>query len=78
MVCCHHVYTFSSKGSDVFSSPINFGAAFTRLKMYARFLASIGINAISLNNVNVRGLGTSLIVSPYIEKVGEISKLLFS
>ena len=56
-------------GTDIFRND------FTRLKMYARFLASIGINAISLNNVNVRGLGTSLIVSPYIEKVGEISKL---
>ncbi|WP_223804485.1 alpha-glucuronidase [Lactococcus kimchii] len=48
---------------------------FTRLEMYGRFLASIGINAISLNNVNVRGLGTNLIVSPYIEKVGEIARL---
>ena len=56
-------------GTDIFRND------FTRLKMYARFLASIGINAISLNNVNVRGLGTSLIVSPYIEKVGEIAKL---
>lgn len=56
-------------GTDIFRND------FTRLKMYARFLASIGINAVSLNNVNVRGLGTSLIVSPYIEKVGEISKL---
>lgn len=56
-------------GTDIFRND------FTRLKMYARFLASIGINAISLNNVNVRGLGTSLIVSPYIKKVGEIAKL---
>jgi alpha-glucuronidase len=56
-------------GTDIFRND------FTRLEMYARFLASIGINAISLNNVNVRGLGTNLIISPYIEKVGEIAKL---
>lgn len=51
---------------------------FTRLEMYGRFLASIGINAISLNNVNVRGLATNLIVSPYIDKVKEIAKLFSS
>ncbi len=51
---------------------------FARLEMYARFLASIGINAISLNNVNVRGLATNLIVSPYIDKVREIAHLFSS
>ncbi|MCT1191286.1 alpha-glucuronidase [Lactococcus lactis] len=56
-------------GTDIFRND------FTRLEMYARFLASIGINAISLNNVNVRALGTNLIISPYIEKVGEIARL---
>lgn len=56
-------------GTDIFRND------FTRLEMYARFLASIGINAISLNNVNVRALGTNLIISPYIEKVGEIASL---
>ena len=56
-------------GTDIFRND------FTRLEMYARFLASIGINAISLNNVNVRALGTNLIISHYIEKVGEIASL---
>lgn len=56
-------------GADIFRND------FMRLEMYARFLASIGINAISLNNVNVRALGTNLIISPYIEKIGEIAKL---
>ena len=56
-------------GTDIFRND------FTRLEMYARFLASIGINAISLNNVNVRALGTNLIISPYIEKVGEIARI---
>ncbi|QDK70965.1 alpha-glucuronidase [Lactococcus protaetiae] len=59
-------------GTDIFRND------FTRLEMYGRFLASIGINAISLNNVNVRGLGTSLIISPYIEKVSEIAKIFSS
>jgi alpha-glucuronidase len=48
---------------------------FARLKWYARFLASVGVNALSLNNVNVRGLASALIVPPYIDQVRQIADL---
>lgn len=46
-----------------------------RVIMYARMLASVGINAISLNNVNVRGKATSLIVEPYLAGVKELANI---
>lgn len=46
-----------------------------RVEMYARMLASVGINAISLNNVNVRGLGTRLITYPYLKGVQELAEI---
>ncbi|MDR2661307.1 MAG: alpha-glucuronidase [Lactobacillaceae bacterium] len=48
---------------------------FNRIEWYARLLASVGINAISLNNVNVRGLATRLIVHPFIDDVAKIAKI---
>lgn len=44
-----------------------------KLITYARMLASVGINAISLNNVNVRGQGTNLIIDPYLSEVAELA-----
>lgn len=44
-----------------------------KIVAYARLLASVGINAISLNNVNVRGQGTNLIVDPYLTEVSELA-----
>lgn len=46
-----------------------------RMEEYARFLASIGINAICLNNVNVRGDATRLIVRPFLGRVADIAHL---
>lgn len=46
-----------------------------RIVIYARMLASIGINAISLNNVNVRGKATSLIIEPYLSGVKELADI---
>lgn len=46
-----------------------------RMLQYARMLASIGINAISLNNVNVRSQGTDLITAPYLDGVKEIADI---
>lgn len=48
---------------------------FNRIEWYARFLASIGINAVSLNNVNVRGLATELIIHPFLDNVADIAKV---
>lgn len=47
----------------------------SRVEFYARMLASVGINAIVLNNCNVRGLGIKLIVESYLDGVAKISQI---
>lgn len=47
-----------------------------RTKMYARLCASIGINGVVLNNVNVRRKATNLITEEYLPKVREIADIL--
>ncbi len=49
-----------------------------RTKMYARLCASVGINGVVLNNVNVRQKATNLITQEYLPAVREISELLAS
>lgn len=46
-----------------------------RTRDYARFLASIGINGVVINNVNVKDAATYLITERYFEKVWELSEL---
>ena len=46
-----------------------------RTRDYARFLASIGINGVVINNVNVKDAATYLITERYFDKVGELSEL---
>lgn len=55
-----------------------FRGDFARLEAYARFMASIGINAVCLNNVNVRGDATRLIVEPFLSRVAYIADLFNS
>lgn len=55
-----------------------FRGDFERIEAYARFLASIGINAIALNNVNVRGAATELITQPFLSRVKQIAAILSS
>ncbi len=50
----------------------------SRLKDYARFLASIGINAISINNVNVWEEETFFITEKYLPEIKEISDIFHS
>lgn len=47
-----------------------------RLVLYARLLASVGINAVVLNNVNVRGPETRLIKVPLLDRVAEVAAVL--
>lgn len=47
-----------------------------RTREYARLCASVGINAVVLNNVNVRGRATWLITEEYLPRVKEISDIL--
>ncbi|MBT1162033.1 MULTISPECIES: alpha-glucuronidase [Bifidobacterium] len=49
-----------------------------RIERYARFLASVGINAVSLNNVNVRGAAVRLIVHPWLDRVAQIARIFSS
>ena len=42
---------------------------------YARFMASIGINAVVINNVNVKGAASYLITDRYFDKVKELSEI---
>lgn len=46
-----------------------------RIKMYARLMASIGINAVVLNNVNVHKVESYLITSRYLGQVKEYADL---
>lgn len=46
-----------------------------RTRDYARFLASIGINATVINNVNVKAQATEFITEPYLEKLAELQEL---
>lgn len=49
-----------------------------RTYMYARLMASIGINAITINNVNVHAVETRLITDTYLSQVKEISDIFNS
>jgi alpha-glucuronidase len=46
-----------------------------RISAYARLLASVGINSISINNVNVRGAAKLLITEAYLEELKKIAAL---
>lgn len=46
-----------------------------RIRDYARFVASIGINAVVINNVNVKDHATWLITDRYFSKVAELSEI---
>ncbi len=46
-----------------------------RTKAYVRMIASVGINALTINNVNVKGAATELISDRYYARLKELSKL---
>lgn len=46
-----------------------------RTRDYARFMASIGMNGIVINNVNVKQCASLLITDRYFDKVAELSRL---
>lgn len=48
-----------------------------RTRDYARMLASIGINGVVINNVNVKEAATWLITERYFERVAELSELFY-
>ena len=46
-----------------------------RIRDYARLVASIGINGVVINNVNVKDCATWLITNRYFEKVAQLSEI---
>lgn len=47
----------------------------TRIEAYARLLASVGINSVSINNVNVHKLESKLITEEFLPEVAEIAAI---
>ena len=47
----------------------------SRIKDYSRLLASIGINSISINNVNVHALESKLITEEFLPELSEIAEI---
>nr|MCR5676248.1 alpha-glucuronidase [Lachnospiraceae bacterium] len=54
------------------------GAQGERLADYARMIASVGINAVVINNVNVKGDATWLISDRYYDNLSRLSTLFYS
>ncbi|NLK22076.1 MAG: alpha-glucuronidase [Epulopiscium sp.] len=62
-------------GESIFFKNNEIGHDLKRVKDYARLLASIGINSIVINNVNVRGEAPKLITSKFLPKVSKIANI---
>ena len=59
-------------GETIFYKDSEFRGDLDLIKDYARLLASVGINGISINNVNVHKLETFFITKEYLEKIKPI------
>lgn len=62
-------------GDSIFYKNNEFRCDFEMVREYARLLASVGINAISINNVNVRGVAAELILEknhPNVKMLNDI------
>ncbi|ABO67134.1 alpha-glucuronidase family glycosyl hydrolase [Geobacillus thermodenitrificans] len=62
-------------GQSVFFADGQFVKQKQRIKDYARLLASVGINAISINNVNVHQLETKLIAEEWLPEVAKVADI---
>jgi len=62
-------------GRSLFWKDGKLGYDLKRLRDYARLLASIGINQISVNNVNVRPLTAKLLTSEGLEDLQEVAEV---
>lgn len=60
-------------GESIFFSNNQFRKDHETLREYARLLTSIGMNAVSINNVNVRGKAKWLITEPYLGEIKQIA-----
>jgi len=62
-------------GRSIFYRDGRFTEDLTRVKDYARLLSSVGINAISINNVNVHEIETRFITPEYLPQVAQIASV---
>ncbi|WP_163578900.1 alpha-glucuronidase family glycosyl hydrolase [Gracilibacillus saliphilus] len=62
-------------GQSIFYQNNQFVEDKARIKDYARFLSSVGINAISINNVNVWEEETYFITKKYLSEIQEIASI---
>ncbi|WP_077624664.1 alpha-glucuronidase family glycosyl hydrolase [Sediminibacillus massiliensis] len=62
-------------GQSIFYQNGEFTGDLQRIKDYARLLSSTGINAISINNVNVWDVETNLITEKYLPEVSKVADI---
>jgi alpha-glucuronidase len=60
-------------GNSIFYKDCQFANELTRIEDYARLLASVGINGIAINNVNVHQEETNFITSSLLPKVAKVA-----
>lgn len=62
-------------GNSIFYDHNKFTTDLERIRDYARLLSSVGINAISINNVNVWKVETNLITSKFLPEVKNVADI---
>ncbi|MDQ0229353.1 alpha-glucuronidase family glycosyl hydrolase [Metabacillus malikii] len=62
-------------GQSIFYTDNQFSGDWERIKDYARLLSSVGINAISINNVNVFKVETNLITEQFLPDVAKTADI---
>ncbi len=62
-------------GKSIFYENNQFTSNYDRIRDYARLLASVGINAISINNVNVKENETLLLTSKFLPDVARMASI---
>ncbi len=62
-------------GNSIFYRDNQFSSNLTRIKDYARLLSSTGVNAISINNVNVHQIETNFITSEFLPDVKKVASI---
>lgn len=62
-------------GRSIFYENYSFSANLTRIKDYARLLSSVGINGISINNVNVHKIESQLVTTKFLPDVKKVAAI---
>ncbi|MFE0559692.1 alpha-glucuronidase family glycosyl hydrolase [Paenibacillus sp. NPDC058910] len=62
-------------GNSIFYENGRFAENLDRVRDYARLLASVGMNAISINNVNVHEIETKFITAEYLPTIAKIADI---